>query len=268
MPRFCGPCWIPGKGWSISSGICPRYSDIDTYHMMACAIDEAIRNNIAVGGNLKHMAGLDNFCWCDPVQSEKTPDGEYKLAQLVRANMALYDYTTAFGVPCISGKDSMKNDYLIGTTKISIPPTVLFSAVSVITDVRKCVTMDAKRAGDRVYVLGETFNEMGASEYFALFGFLGNQVPRSMRGRPRHSMKRWAGRWKKGWSPPAMTARTGGWEWPWRKRLLLERWAWKLTCEKFPHPESIEMTFFYFLSLRAGLWSRSIRKTKPPLKTA
>jgi phosphoribosylformylglycinamidine synthase len=166
------------EGMVISSGICPRYSDIDTYNMMACAIDEAIRNNIAVGGNLKHMAGLDNFCWCDPIQSGKTPDGEYKLAQLVRANMALYDYTTAFGVPCISGKDSMKNDYLIGATKISIPPTVLFSAVSVISDVRKCVTMDAKRAGDRIYVLGETFNEMGASEYFALFGFTGNLVPK------------------------------------------------------------------------------------------
>ena len=166
------------EGVVLSSGICPRYSDIDTYHMMACAIDEAIRNNVAVGGNLKHMAGLDNFCWCDPVQSEKTPDGEYKLAQLVRANMALYDYTTIFGVPCISGKDSMKNDYLIGATKISIPPTVLFSAISVITDVRKCVTMDGKRAGDRVYVLGETFNEMGASEYFALFNSLGNQVPK------------------------------------------------------------------------------------------
>jgi phosphoribosylformylglycinamidine synthase len=166
------------EGVVISSGICPRYSDIDTYHMMACAIDEAIRNNIAVGGNLQHMAGLDNFCWCDPIQSEKTPDGEFKLAQLVRANMALYDYTTAFGVPCISGKDSMKNDYLIGATKISIPPTVLFSVVSVISDVRKCVTMDAKRAGDRVYVLGETLSEMGASEYFALRGFLGNQIPK------------------------------------------------------------------------------------------
>ena len=134
------------EGLVISSGICPRYSDLDTYHMMACAIDEAIRNNIAVGGNLKHLAGLDNFCWCDPVQSEKTPDGEYKLAQLVRANMALYDYTTAFGVPCISGKDSMKNDYLIGSTKISIPPTVLFSAVSVVKDVRRCITMDARKS--------------------------------------------------------------------------------------------------------------------------
>jgi phosphoribosylformylglycinamidine synthase len=166
------------EGVVISSGICPRYSDIDTYHMMACAIDEAIRNNLAVGGNLKHMAGLDNFCWCDPIQSEKTPDGEYKLAQLVRANMALYDSTTFFGVPCISGKDSMKNDYLIGGTKISIPPTVLFSVMSVVADVRKCVTMDAKRAGDLVYVLGETFGEMGASEYFALHGFISNEVPK------------------------------------------------------------------------------------------
>jgi phosphoribosylformylglycinamidine synthase len=166
------------EGLVISSGICPRYSDLDTYHMMACAIDEAIRNNIAVGGNLKHMAGLDNFCWCDPVKSEKTPDGEYKLAQLVRANMALYDYTTTFGVPCISGKDSMKNDYLIGSTKISIPPTVLFSAVSVVNDVRKCVTMDAKKPGDLVYVLGKTLPEMGGSEYFALHGFIGNQVPK------------------------------------------------------------------------------------------
>jgi phosphoribosylformylglycinamidine synthase len=166
------------EGIAVSSGICPRYSDIDTYHMMACAIDEGIRNNIAVGGNLGRMAGLDNFCWCDPVQSEKTPDGEYKLAQLVRANMALYEYTRAFGVPCISGKDSMKNDYLIGTTKISIPPTVLFSVVSVVDDIRRCVTMDAKRAGDLVYVLGETRAELGGSEYYALQGFIGNRVPR------------------------------------------------------------------------------------------
>jgi phosphoribosylformylglycinamidine synthase len=92
--------------------------------------------------------------------------------------MALYDYTKAFGVPCISGKDSMKNDYLIGSTKISIPPTVLFSVVSVVPDVRKCVTMDAKRDGDLVYILGETRPELGASEYYALHGFIGNQVPR------------------------------------------------------------------------------------------
>jgi len=166
------------EGIVVANGICPRYSDIDTYAMAACAIDEAIRNSIAVGGTLEHLAGLDNFCWCDPVQSEKTPDGDYKLAQLVRANMALYDYTTAFGVPCISGKDSMKNDYSIGDTKISIPPTLLFSTIGKMADVRKAVTMDAKRTGDLVYVLGKTYRELGGSEWYALHGAVGNQVPR------------------------------------------------------------------------------------------
>jgi phosphoribosylformylglycinamidine synthase len=146
--------------------------------MMACAIDEALRNYIAVGGSLERVAGLDNFCWCDPIKSEKTPDGEYKLAQLVRANMALFDYTTCFGVPLISGKDSMKNDYRIGTHKISIPPTVLFSVIGKIEDVRRAVTMDVKQPGDLVYIAGETFEELGGSEYYAMSGWTGNGVPK------------------------------------------------------------------------------------------
>ncbi|NTU59585.1 MAG: phosphoribosylformylglycinamidine synthase, partial [Deltaproteobacteria bacterium] len=166
------------EGVVTASGICPRYSDVDTYWMMAAAVDEAVRNALCVGGTLKHLAGLDNFCWCDPVQSEKTPDGAYKLAQLVRANEALYDFAVAYGVPLVSGKDSMKNDYHIGGTKISIPPTVLFSVIGKVDDVRKCVTMDAKRPGDLVYVLGTTRPELGASEYWAGKGFVGNSVPR------------------------------------------------------------------------------------------
>ena len=166
------------EGVVVANGICPRYGDIDTYHMAACAIDEAVRNAIAVGGSLAQMAGLDNFCWCDPVLSEKTPDGEYKLAQLVRANKALYDYTTAYGVPCISGKDSMKNDYHIGNVKISIPPTLLFSTMGKIEDVRNAVTMDVKHPGDLVYIIGETYPELGGSEWYAMHGYIGNQVPK------------------------------------------------------------------------------------------
>ena len=166
------------EGAVISHGICPRYSDIDTFHMVACALDEAVRNALAVGAGLELMAGLDNFCWCDPILSEKTPDGPYKLAQLVRANEALYRYTTAYGVPCISGKDSMKNDYIVGGTKISIPPTLLFTVMAKIDDVRRAVTMDAKRAGDLVYVLGTTYPELGGSEYFDQLGAVGNSVPR------------------------------------------------------------------------------------------
>ena len=165
------------EGLAIANGICPRYSDIDTYHMTACAIDEAVRNIIAVGGSPEHMAGLDNFCWCDPIASQANADGPYKMAQLVRANKALYDMTTLYGVPCISGKDSMKNDYRFGNTHIAIPPTVLFTTVGKINDVRKTITMDVKTAGDWVYLLGETKNELGGSEYYDHLGFLGKNVP-------------------------------------------------------------------------------------------
>ncbi|HSR35946.1 MAG TPA: AIR synthase-related protein, partial [Desulfurivibrionaceae bacterium] len=165
-------------GVVVSHGICPRYSDIDTYHMTANAIDEALRNYVAVGGSLELVAGLDNFCWCDPVLSEKTPDGAYKMAQLVRSNQALYDVCLAYNLPLISGKDSMKNDFYDGTTKISIPPTLLFSVIGKIEDVRQAVTMDVKRPGDIVYLLGKTLYELGGSEYFARLGAIGNSVPR------------------------------------------------------------------------------------------
>jgi phosphoribosylformylglycinamidine synthase len=165
------------EGVVVAHGICPRYSDIDSYHMMANAVDEALRNFIAVGGDIDHVAGLDNFCWCDPIKSEKTPDGDYKAAQLVRTNKALYDYCVDFEVPLISGKDSMKNDYQIGETKISIPPTVLFSVIGKIPDVRRAVSMDVKQPEDIVYLLGETRPELGGSEYYDLHGFLGRSVP-------------------------------------------------------------------------------------------
>ncbi len=166
------------KGVVVSHGICPRYSDIDTYWMAANALDEALRNYVAVGGNPDHWAGLDNFCWCDPILSEKTPDGSYKMAQLVRANQALLDLCVPINLPLISGKDSMKNDFYDGSTKISIPPTLLFSVIGTIPDIRNAVTMDFKRAGDIICLLGATKNELGGSEYLAMQGYTGNKVPK------------------------------------------------------------------------------------------
>ena len=166
------------EGVVTAHGICPRYSDIDTYHMTANAIDEAMRNYVAVGGSLDLVAGLDNFCWCDPVYSDKTPDGPYKMAQLVRSNQALYDVCMEYNLPLISGKDSMKNDFYDGTTKISIPPTLLFSVIGKMEDARLAVTMDVKRPGDLVYLLGVTKDELGGSEYLAQKGFVGNSVPK------------------------------------------------------------------------------------------
>ncbi|MBZ0274320.1 phosphoribosylformylglycinamidine synthase [bacterium] len=163
----------------VSHGLVPRYSRIDAYDMASCAIDEAVRNAVATGADPDRMAGLDNFCWCDPVKTDANPDGDYKLAQLVRANRAVYDVTVAYGVPCVSGKDSMKNDYINAGQKISIPPTLLFTVVGVIPDAGKAVTMDVKAAGDLVYVLGTTRAELGASEYQQHHGdALSADVPR------------------------------------------------------------------------------------------
>jgi phosphoribosylformylglycinamidine synthase II len=181
------------KGIAVACGICPKYSDLDTYHMMACAIDEAVRNLVAVGARLGTISGLDNFCWPDPVESEKTPDGAHKMAQLVRTCEALYDVCTAYGIPLISGKDSMKNDYKIGGTKISIPPTVLFTAAAILDDASRTVSMDVKRPGDFVYVLGETKDELGGSEYLALRGDTGGAVPQVDTAKNRALFERLSG---------------------------------------------------------------------------
>jgi len=165
------------EGLVVAHGICPRYSDLDTYWMMANAIDEAVRNAVAVGADPDRLAGVDNFCWCDPVQSEKTPDGRYKLAQLVRANQALRHFCLAYDVPCISGKDSMKNDYTGGGRKISIPPTVLFTIIGIMPDIALCVSSDFKAVGEALYLLGNTDNELGGSELADELGLASAAVP-------------------------------------------------------------------------------------------
>jgi len=151
-------------GLVISCGIAPRYSDIDAGAMAAAAIDEAVRNAVCVGLDVDKMAGLDNFCWPDPIESAKTPDGRFKLAQLVRANRELERVCRAYRLPCVSGKDSMKNDYGSGPDKISIPPTLLFSLFGDHPDVRFTATSDFKQVGDRVYLVGSSRQELGASE--------------------------------------------------------------------------------------------------------
>ena len=172
------------RGVVISNGIVPRYSDIDAGAMVEASVDEAVRNAVCVGIDVDKMAGLDNFCWPDPIQSEKTPDGEFKLAQLVRANRQLEEVCRAYRLPCVSGKDSMKNDYGKGADKISIPPTMLFSLFGDHPDVRFTATSDLKREGERLYLFGLSEQELGASEVAYLLteqgsaNGIGGNVPR------------------------------------------------------------------------------------------
>jgi phosphoribosylformylglycinamidine synthase len=168
------PIFTSWEGIAVSHGICPRFSDIDSYAMAAEAIDEAVRNAVSTGANPDYMAGLDNFCWA--LGFTKEDEIKY-MGMLVRANKALYDITTQYKIPCISGKDSIRNDYHIGDTAVSVPPTMMFSVIGKLPDVRKAMTMDVKHEGDLVYILGLTKKEMGASEYFNDNGLTGFSVP-------------------------------------------------------------------------------------------
>jgi phosphoribosylformylglycinamidine synthase II len=159
-------------GLAISCGMNPLYGDIDPYWMALAGIDEAIRNLVCVGGRMDRVALLDNFCWA------KCTDPEV-LGTLVRAAQACYDGAMAFQAPFISGKDSLNNEFVCENgTVIRIPPTLLISAMSLVDDVEKCVTMDAKAPGNLVFVVGRTHNELGGSHYYKVHGYLGADVPR------------------------------------------------------------------------------------------
>jgi len=170
------PMFDSDEGLVISHGICPRYVH-DGYAMAALAFDEAMRNAIAAGARFGYLACLDNFSWPDPVKSDKTPDGERKLGNLVRACIALYDCATIYGVPIISGKDSMKNDYYSGDTKYSIPPTLLVTMVGKMDSIKNAMSSEFKQPGDFVYVLGTTKDELGGSEFYRLYRAKGNNIP-------------------------------------------------------------------------------------------
>ncbi len=163
------------KGVVLSCGLKPRYGKIDPYWMAASSLEEAVRNNVAVGG--RRIALLDNFVW-------GSPEREEQLGSLVRACEACYRFARGLGTPFISGKDSLYNESPLGP----VTPTLLITAVGVIPEVKKAVSVELKREGDPLYLVGTTFPELGGSEYYALLGYLGKSVPKVRLGEARRNL--------------------------------------------------------------------------------
>ncbi len=158
------------RGIVVANGMSPKYGDIDPYHMAASSIDEAIRNIVAVGGDPRRIALLDNFSW----GNTNKPD---RLGGLVRAAKACYDIAKVYETPFISGKDSLNNEFRIGKESVAIPASLLISALSVIPDVRKTISMELKGPDNLVYLIGLTKPELGGSHYYVYLGHLGKHVP-------------------------------------------------------------------------------------------
>jgi phosphoribosylformylglycinamidine synthase len=176
------PLLDSNMGVIVSNGICPSYGDIDPYWMAASAIDEALRQIIAVGGNLDKVAILDNFCW-------GRADRPEMVGALVRAAQACYDMSVAYGTPFVSGKDSLNNEFEVEGRPIAIPHTLLISAMGVMPDVNTAVSMDFKKPGNTIYIIGTSYAELGGSEYFKRKGFVGNRVPRVDGRKAKHTME-------------------------------------------------------------------------------
>tara|TARA_R110002111_G_scaffold168038_1_gene233873 strand:+ start:160157 stop:163072 length:2916 start_codon:yes stop_codon:yes gene_type:complete len=163
------------RGLVISCGMNPRYGDLSTHWMAASAIDEAIRNCVAVGADPDKIAILDNFCWGNTDRPET-------LGSLVAAALACQEFSIAYGTPFISGKDSLYNEFSFENEQgeketVSIPASLLISAIGQIDDVGKAVTMDLKTPGNRIFLIGSTHDELGGSHFAFVNHLEGGQVP-------------------------------------------------------------------------------------------
>jgi phosphoribosylformylglycinamidine synthase len=188
------PVLTSRRGLVIACGMNPHYGQFDTYHMAASAIDEALRNCVAVGADPQRIAVLDNFCWGNT-------DRPATLGSLVRAALACRDLALELGTPFISGKDSLNNEFHwedeAGTRHtLSIPPSLLISAMGQVDDVARCITMDLKEPGNRLYLVGLTRQELGGSHLSLVEQLTGGQVPqvdaalaRSVFGRMHHAIR-------------------------------------------------------------------------------
>ena len=167
------PVLTSRRGIVVSCGMNPRYGDFDTYWMAASAIDEAVRNCVAVGADPSRIAILDNFCW-------GTTDRPETLGSLVRAALACKDMAVALGTPFVSGKDSLNNEFrpLGAKEPISIPPSLLISALGQVDDVGRCVSMDLKESGNLLYLVGETKDELGGSHFAMVENLSGGELPK------------------------------------------------------------------------------------------
>ena len=151
------------QGLALSNGLCPQFTELDPREMARLAVDEALRNAVAVGADPAHCFILDNFSWGNTAKPEQ-------LGTLTLACEGAAEAAIAYGTPFISGKDSLNNEYASAGQTIAIPGTLLISALMLVPDVRQCVTMDLKQSGNKIVLVGETRAELAGSHYNLVTG--------------------------------------------------------------------------------------------------
>ena len=197
------------SGFAVAHGLNPAFGKLDPYRMALACVDEALRNLLCVGADISRTALLDNFCW-------GSPDNPVQLAALVRAATGCYDAAKGFGAPFISGKDSFYNQSKdVNGRDLSVPGTLLISALAPLYDVRRALTMDIKGPGNALYLVGSTSEELGGSLFNELNGFTPPGSGRKSRSSPpARVFAPSPRRWPRGWCSRTMTFPKAGLPWP------------------------------------------------------
>ncbi len=153
------------RGLALSCDVNPQLMEIDPYWGACSIIDETCRNLVAVGARPHSFADCLNF---------GNPEKPAQLGDFYEAARGLGDCAKSLGIPYVSGNVSFYNE----SKTSSVPPTPTILGVGIVDDIRKCVTVDFKKEGNSIYLVGKTKAELGGSAYLELVGGKSAQVPK------------------------------------------------------------------------------------------
>jgi phosphoribosylformylglycinamidine synthase len=153
------------KGLAAAIGCNPWFTALDPYRGGMSSVDEAWRNVVAVGATPNALTDCLNF---------GNPERPEKMGEFREAVRGIGDFAKALNIPIPSGNVSLYNEAPGGA---SVLPTPMMLCCGIIDDISKAVTADFKGPGSRIYVIGETKEEMGGSLLYRVFGGKQGVVP-------------------------------------------------------------------------------------------
>jgi phosphoribosylformylglycinamidine synthase II len=160
-------------GIALSVDSNPFYGKISPYWGGATAVAEAMRNVAAIGAIPWALTDCLNF------GNPEKPEAFWEFRESVKGlaescrKIWLRGYVNQ-PVPIVSGNVSFYNESPEGT----VDPSPIIACIGVIWDINKAITMDLKEQGNKLFLIGPRFDELGGSEYYrTIFGVSGSNVP-------------------------------------------------------------------------------------------
>ena len=156
---------IPGKAIALSTDCNSRYVYLNPYRGAVIAVVESARNVACVGARPVAITNCLNF------GNPYNPEVYWAFKQAV---MGMGDACRYLNTPVTGGNVSFHNE----SQNYTIFPTPTIGMLGLIDDINKITSLEFKKSGDFVYLIGETKNELGGSEFLKqMFGLIVGDAP-------------------------------------------------------------------------------------------